>query len=315
MSEDVRNSDGDDIDTIRQEQIRKAVEEVPPQEPLTIAVVDDEKRTLRAISEVLRSAGAGNVVEAAAWPDACIELDQTPADVLLLDVAMPGVDGIEALADSRSRYPEMLVIMVTAASDASTAVKCMKLGAIDYLVKPVSPEALVDAINSVALDAQMTTLGGLRSRRPAHAVENVRDSLVRYHPAVLAEGSHCYSAGDDKTLCFHFCRYISDPEVYAYKGLTIEKVAAGLGSNRTYVSRMINSNFGMTFPQLLGRMRVAVAVDLIDKGALGQFSVAGLAATVGFSQPATFYRTFRSLLGKTPNRLRSAEEPTDQWIS
>src|SRR5262249_36899710 len=59
-----------------------------------------------------------------------------PFDVVLLDIVMPGMDGLELLEEVRSRYPRVPVIMLTATKTVKTAVGAMKLGAFDYVTKP-----------------------------------------------------------------------------------------------------------------------------------------------------------------------------------
>jgi DNA-binding NtrC family response regulator len=70
------------------------------------------------------------------------KVEEEVFDILLLDVMMPGIDGLEVLQQVKERHPEVDVIMMTGLSEIQTAVKAMKLGAFDYLSKPFDPDEL-----------------------------------------------------------------------------------------------------------------------------------------------------------------------------
>jgi putative two-component system response regulator len=98
-------------------------------------VVDDEPRLRQVLMRLMQSEGyacaeAGNGVEALA------HLEHSPVSVLLSDLSMPEMDGVELLGFVRARYPDVAVVMITAVADVDAAVRCLALGAMDYLTKP-----------------------------------------------------------------------------------------------------------------------------------------------------------------------------------
>jgi response regulator RpfG family c-di-GMP phosphodiesterase len=106
-----------------------------PGEPLRALVVDDEHRLRQLLVRVLAREGfecrdAGNGAEALAV------LADWPAPLVLSDLRMPEVDGVELLRGVRLRHPDTAVVMVTAVADVDTAVRCLGMGAADYLTKP-----------------------------------------------------------------------------------------------------------------------------------------------------------------------------------
>ncbi len=106
-----------------------------------ILVVDDEE----TICEALRAwfLMDGFEVEAAlSGTDALDRLRDTSFDIYLVDVKMPGMDGIELLSRLKEQQPEAMVVMMTAHGSIQTAVEAMKRGAIDYLCKPIDPDEL-----------------------------------------------------------------------------------------------------------------------------------------------------------------------------
>jgi DNA-binding NtrC family response regulator len=103
--------------------------------PTKILIVDDEEDFVEMLS--LRLQETGEKVTSAGNGQECLEaLEKTAADVVILDIKMPGMDGIEVLKELKSRFPLVEVIMLTGHGTVETAVEGMKLGAFDYLLKP-----------------------------------------------------------------------------------------------------------------------------------------------------------------------------------
>ena len=106
-----------------------------------ILVVDDDD-SLRRVTQV-QLEQAGYAVTTAAGPEQALEeLERAPFDLVLSDLKMPGMSGVELLRRVRELYPEIVFILVTAFGSVETAVEAMKLGAYDYITKPVNPDAL-----------------------------------------------------------------------------------------------------------------------------------------------------------------------------
>ena len=108
---------------------------------MRILVVDDEEAIRLALGELLRSEGH-EVREAETGDVAMAALEGAPADLVLADLRMPGMDGMQLLEAIRGRFPETLVVLVTAQGDERTAVQSLKLGAYDYLPKPFDNEEI-----------------------------------------------------------------------------------------------------------------------------------------------------------------------------
>jgi DNA-binding NtrC family response regulator len=106
-----------------------------------ILVVDDEEIVLRSCVRIL-SGGDYAVDTAADGAEALRKVDAAPYDVVVLDIMMPKLDGIEVLQRIKEAHPDLEVVMVTGLSQIDTAVRAMKLGAFDYLPKPFDPDEL-----------------------------------------------------------------------------------------------------------------------------------------------------------------------------
>src|SRR5271157_2037799 len=113
-----------------------------------ILIVDDEPMIRRLLHVKLSRQGyrceeAGNAMEA-------LEKMKTySADLIMLDMKMPGKSGMELLSDLKVKYPDTAVIMATAVAEANLAIQCMRLGADDYITKPFNLDEVVLNVEKV----------------------------------------------------------------------------------------------------------------------------------------------------------------------
>ena len=120
----------------------------------SILVVDDEALTLRTIGRALQSEGY-EVRVAMSGEEGLKLFAEEPTDLALLDVVLPGIDGIEVLRQIKKRNSAAVVLMMSAYHMVDRAVESMKLGAYDYLIKPFH---IVDMLNTVRRASEMLTL-------------------------------------------------------------------------------------------------------------------------------------------------------------
>lgn len=113
---------------------------------LPILVVDDEAGIVRMVSMSLASAGFRSIMTTEDSREVIPLLKEHRIGVVVLDLQMPHIPGVEILQHIRKHYPKIPVIVLTANSEVEMAVKCMKMGAYDYLVKPMDPERLVSTV-------------------------------------------------------------------------------------------------------------------------------------------------------------------------
>ena len=103
----------------------------------TILIVDDEPGVRSSLSGVLRDEGYS--VEAVSTGEACLDrLTRGPVDLIVLDVWMPGMDGLATLAKLRERQVDTQVVLISGHGSIESAVKAIKLGAFDFVEKPLS---------------------------------------------------------------------------------------------------------------------------------------------------------------------------------
>ena len=105
-------------------------------------LVDDEEEFLRTVMKRLKKRNV-NAIGAGNGEEALRQLAQHPVDVVVLDVKMPGMDGIQTLREIKERFPLVEVVMLTAHASMEVAIEGMELGAFDYLMKPVDIDELL----------------------------------------------------------------------------------------------------------------------------------------------------------------------------
>ncbi len=103
--------------------------------PAKVLLVDDEEDFVEMLSLRLKELGE-KVSVAYSGQEGLDTLENTHIDVVILDIKMPGMDGIQTLREIKKRFPLVEVIMLTGHGSTETAVEGMKLGAFDYLLKP-----------------------------------------------------------------------------------------------------------------------------------------------------------------------------------
>jgi DNA-binding NarL/FixJ family response regulator len=153
-------------------------------------------------------------------------------DVMLLDIAMPGVSGVDALAAIRARAPELPVLILSGYAEAHYATTLLRLGASGYLNKDCDPEDIVRAVRTVARGRKFITPAvaeqladglGAAHERPLHEQLSERELQVFLR---LAQGQTIGHLAD--SLC------LSVKTVSTYRGRVMEKMRLASNSDLTY---------------------------------------------------------------------------------
>lgn len=112
-----------------------------------ILIVDDEEVVRLSYMRIL--AGAGCQVKAVwTWAQVHQAMDEAPFDLVLLDLRMPGMDGLDVLRELKAKWPDSEVIIITGYPTLASAKEAVSLGAYDYLTKPVGPAQVIAAADA-----------------------------------------------------------------------------------------------------------------------------------------------------------------------
>ena len=134
----------------------------------TLLLVDDDKSILRAFRMALEGDYLVHTAESGA--DALHQLRDKEHDLVLLDIGLPDISGIELISQLKSADPEIVIVMVTAVEETRMIVKALKLGAYDYLVKPIDAQEL-----------KITLQNALETRRLKEKIRHIqKPNIERY---------------------------------------------------------------------------------------------------------------------------------------
>ncbi len=160
---------------------------------IRVLIADDHAIVRRGIRDIIEDEPDIKVVaEAADGPETLVQAQSCDWDVLLLDLAMPGMHGTDVLARLRRQCPDKAVLIVTMHPEEEYGPRLMRAGAAGYLTKESAPELLVSAIRQVVagepyLSPRLRTLLAREKsgtdKQPAHAVLSERETQVLRHIA------------------------------------------------------------------------------------------------------------------------------------
>lgn len=252
-----------------------------------ILVVDDELVVRDSLKEWLSVEGF-SVDMAESGAEAIDLLSVKDYGLVLLDVKMPGMDGVEALQIIREMKPELPVLMMTAYATVETAVEAMKIGADEYLMKPFDIEALTEKV-----------------------VQRY-EGTVSVKGRVIEVGAVIMAAGSD------FCDPAKDPGAFGYNypnvitGLQFERVVSGSGAGQ---GRLVRPSDGkparkVAFLQCIGSRDLKQKADYCSSVCC-MFSIKeallAKAKSNGLADTAIFYMDMRTF-GKDFQRYRDGAE-------
>ena len=153
-----------------------------------ILIVDDEISILQSLNGILEDEGYG-VIQASCGEEALEKAKKDPPDLVLLDIWMPGIDGMTVLDEVKKLYPLIPVIIISGHGTIETAVKATRMGAFDFIEKPLSIErVLVSIQNAIEFSRLEEENRQLRKKSDrsiigeSAAVSNLREQIGRAAP-------------------------------------------------------------------------------------------------------------------------------------
>lgn len=202
-----------------------------------VHIVDDEETVRRSLDFLLRTAG----YQVEKWPDGVSFLkgaDPARPACVLLDVRMPGMDGLQVQKEMTGKGFNFPVVVLTGHGDISTAVRAMQGGAVDFLEKPFNRERLLEA-----LDAAFHRLADTEGQREREQWAKTQIALLTQREEEVLEGLAC--GYPNKTIAYDLG--ISSRTVEVYRANVMEKLgvsnfadalrvafAAGMGSESNW---------------------------------------------------------------------------------
>lgn len=204
------------------------------------------------------------------------------ADIILLDFDMPGISGIEVARLILIQRPECRIIFVTGYNDFSHAQQAIQLGACDYILKPLDPNALEHAISRAVNQLQILKLLAKTSPEVIKLLENR-----------MGDAGNMLMGRVKNYLHHNYMRH----------DVSLDTVSTMVEMNPSYFSVQFKRHFGVNFVDYLTELRIQAAKELLADPIRPAAEVAGM---VGYVSANYFSRAFKKKTGMTPSQYRSS---------
>ncbi|WP_407271114.1 response regulator [Radiobacillus sp. PE A8.2] len=247
-----------------------------------ILIVDDEPRTRHGLKKTLEnwSEGRYQVMTAESAKEAIKIIDQQKIHLLITDIRMPEITGLELLMTLKRQEIYPVVIVISAYSEFEYAQEALRLGVINYLLKPLSREKLIEAVEQAIQVEAKQERTGLMERV-------VDDKLVHVNRDGLSNSSI------KEAIDFVDQHYRSE--------LTLKEVADHVHLNSSYFSALFKEQINVTFSEYVTRCRLQDAKNLLLSS---NTPIAEISEQVGYKTPKYFIKLFKEYEGVTPSAYR-----------
>ncbi len=253
----------------------------------SILIVDDETIERKALEMTIKASSLpfSMILEASSGREMLEAVKRHNVDIIILDINMPGITGLQALEMLRSDGMDTKVIISTAYDEFNYAVKALQSGAVDFLVKPVADETLTESLKKCIerLDEE---------KKMSERITKIEDYLRVSSSSLKEEGEYPEAVKQ-------VCAYI---ESNYDKRIGLDEIARDLSYSKFHLSRIFKDAMNMTVIEYLTKTRMDKAKELLE---FTKDSVKVIAFRTGFSDPNYFSLTFRKAEGLTPLQYRA----------
>lgn len=237
-----------------------------------LLLIEDEALIRRGIVSLIDhdKLGISDVYEAADGESAWKLIEEHVPDIILSDINIPHIDGITLAKKVKSAYPDTSIVFLTGYDYFDYALEALKLGADDYVLKPISRKDVEHILTKL-----------IKKKRTEEKTAQAKELLPESSPcseleAILAEN-------------------LSDPE------LSLKEIAGRLGFSVGHLSTLIKKELGMTFQEYVSEQRLAKAKLLLLTTEMKVYEVA---ESVGYDDVNYFSTRFKRRVGVTPRQYQ-----------
>lgn len=260
---------------------------------IRLLIADDEKLEREALAELVQRRFEREVVLEMAenGRKAADTAVLWGADLILMDIEMPGMSGLDAARAVLAQRPSCRVIFVTAYSLFQYAHEAVHLGACDYLLKPVDPDELEAsvrrAMRQIETERKLEELAAARPQPEQTETEEEAEDAPE-------EGENSQTA----LVMAHVRRYLEDNYMF---DLSLDSVGEILHISPAYLSAQFKKYQKMNFLDCLTELRINAAKELLSDPFRSSAEVASM---VGYEDASYFARAFKKRTGMTPTQYR-----------
>jgi len=206
-------------------------------------------------------------------------------DLVLLDIKLPDMSGIEVLKEIKKIKPCVPTIIITAFGSENIAVKAFRCGARDYVKKPFNNDELLRRINFCL------SLNIIEQARDRKVLTNEADEVAADFVSRTTNGRKNHNL--QQAIKYIHNNFSTD--------ISLDRVAGTAGISKYHFSRLFKEMTGLTYQSYLNRVRIEQAKKLLNDEEL---SITDTGYAVGYSDLTHFERIFKKLTGTTPSQYR-----------
>ena len=247
---------------------------------MKILVADDEPIEKAVVKKILDDAFPDEAVTCLACNgrEAMEVYEKEGCDIALLDICMPGINGIEAAEAIRKAHPNSVIVFLTAYDEFEYAQKAIRVRALDYLLKPVNKDELVAVLEE-----------GMRLTR-----EGKSHRFDPYEPVPREEQANLRQAAIKKLIS----DYVEENYV---RDVSLSDVASEMHYSEPHFCKIFKECFGKSFTLYLTELRIEKSKELLSDITV---NVKDVSNRVGFRDPNYYAKVFKRAEGMTPTEYR-----------
>lgn len=204
-------------------------------------------------------------------------------DILISDIAMPGLDGLAMIAGLRSEFPNMMITILTGYRDFDFAQKAIHLGVTRFLLKPSNMEELLEALSFMTKLLNERNMNDDDPKIPTEETDSVYNSFIVNNAINYIESNFS-------------------------EKLTLSEVAAKTYVSQWHLSKLLNKHTEKSFSEILNNIRISKAKEMLRNPSL---RIGDIAESVGFIDIAHFSKVFKKIAGVSANEYRNSLEKGD----
>jgi two-component system, response regulator YesN len=250
-----------------------------------IVIVDDEPRTRQGLQRTLESWNNGeySILTAESGEEVMQIAAESKIHILLSDIRMPEMSGLQLLKNIQNKGMSPVVIVISAYSEFEYAQEALRLGVVNYLLKPIGKKKLIEAVEEAVKVLEKQVRAGI--------IELVVDKKI-------ADASNKMATTKDTIK-----KAISYIDQHLKEELSLKEVAAHVHLNPSYFSVLFKEQVNLNFSEYVTRRRIQRAKELVVSTSL---PITEIAEEAGYKTSKYFIKIFKEIEGMTPSAYRKA---------
>lgn len=276
---------------------------------INLLIVDDEQMIRNGLKCGIPwdSIGISNVFTAEDSYSALRICEENTIQIVITDICMPEIDGLELSKRLRHIYPAVRIIMLSGKADFSFAQQAMRLGAVDYLLKPINIHELKQCVeNAVEQFRQAQRQRELELQNLIGFTDTgtltINGNGITIHDRLFRKDDAMKKSTDGFSPMV--AKVIDHINLHFRESLSAQAMADLVGLSKNYFSSQFKKELGISFVEYLNRVRIFQAKRLLKNTSFMTYEIAEI---VGYSNYNYFSTVFKNVTGSAPSDYRRTE--------